>query len=43
MIVDFIALEAKYTQAGLLFPKAVLRVVTYILTYESFEKLHINV
>ena len=29
-IVDFIALEAKYTQAGLLFPKAVLRVDTYV-------------
>ena len=39
LIVDFIALEAKYTQVGLLFPKAVLRVDTYILTYESLDKL----
>ena len=43
MIVDFIALEAKYTQAGLLFPKAVLRVDKYILTYESLDKLHMSV
>ena len=30
LIVNFIAIEAKYTQAGLLFPKAVLRVDTYM-------------
>ena len=30
LIVDFVALEEKYTQAGLLFPKAVLRVDNYV-------------